>query len=296
MPEYLPPGVYIEEIERGPRPIEGVPTSTAAFLGEAERGPITPAPGHQLQGLPALFGGVFGRRDVPAVRGQRLLRERRQALVRLPPRRRRRDASARRAFGNFIVLRALGPGAWGNRVFAQHHGRNDQGPQRRSRRLPPAAGLLGDDPGRLHAVRSVRRRRIARMLPRPTARGRLRRSRQPIENSPDFYGKRLGIDGMEPELRRSSSSCARGAQPERAPADGDWDALQRRRRRRSAGRRTTSPATRPAIEHRAGPGGARARPVPRSRARLRAVPARRRRHHLRASSGSLRDACASASP
>jgi phage tail sheath protein FI len=42
MPEYLYPGVYIEEIERGPRPIEGVPTSTAAFLGEAERGSITP--------------------------------------------------------------------------------------------------------------------------------------------------------------------------------------------------------------------------------------------------------------
>ena len=34
MPEYLYPGVYIEEIERGPRPIEGVPTSTAAILGE----------------------------------------------------------------------------------------------------------------------------------------------------------------------------------------------------------------------------------------------------------------------
>jgi len=43
MPEYLYPGVYIEEIERGPRPIEGVPTSTAAFLDEAERGAITPA-------------------------------------------------------------------------------------------------------------------------------------------------------------------------------------------------------------------------------------------------------------
>src|SRR4029077_16924023 len=42
MPEYLSPGVYIEEIERGPRPIEGVSTSTAAFLGETERGPTTP--------------------------------------------------------------------------------------------------------------------------------------------------------------------------------------------------------------------------------------------------------------
>ena len=39
MPEYLSPGVYIEEIERGPKPIEGVATSTAAFLGEVRRSP-----------------------------------------------------------------------------------------------------------------------------------------------------------------------------------------------------------------------------------------------------------------
>ena len=38
MPEYLAPGVFIEEIERGPKPIEGVATSTAAFLGETQRG------------------------------------------------------------------------------------------------------------------------------------------------------------------------------------------------------------------------------------------------------------------
>ena len=42
MPEYLAPGVFIEEIERGPRPIEGAATSTAAFLGETERGPTRP--------------------------------------------------------------------------------------------------------------------------------------------------------------------------------------------------------------------------------------------------------------
>ena len=42
MPEYLAPGVFIEEIERGPVPIEGVATSTAAFLGETERGPTRP--------------------------------------------------------------------------------------------------------------------------------------------------------------------------------------------------------------------------------------------------------------
>ena len=43
MPEYLAPGVYVEEIERGPQPIEGVPTSTAAFIGETERGSSEPS-------------------------------------------------------------------------------------------------------------------------------------------------------------------------------------------------------------------------------------------------------------
>jgi len=42
MAEYLHPGVYIEETDRGPRPITGVPTSTAAFIGETERGLTKP--------------------------------------------------------------------------------------------------------------------------------------------------------------------------------------------------------------------------------------------------------------
>jgi phage tail sheath protein FI len=42
MPEYLSPGVYVEEFEMGPKPIEGVGTSTAGFLGETERGPTEP--------------------------------------------------------------------------------------------------------------------------------------------------------------------------------------------------------------------------------------------------------------
>jgi phage tail sheath protein FI len=39
MPDYLAPGVYIEEVEFGSRVIEGVSTSTAGFVGETERGP-----------------------------------------------------------------------------------------------------------------------------------------------------------------------------------------------------------------------------------------------------------------
>jgi phage tail sheath protein FI len=39
MPTYLSPGVYVEEVEAGSRPIEGVGTAVAAFVGLAERGP-----------------------------------------------------------------------------------------------------------------------------------------------------------------------------------------------------------------------------------------------------------------
>lgn len=40
MPEYLSPGVYVEEVSSGIKPIEGVGTSTGAFIGIAERGPV----------------------------------------------------------------------------------------------------------------------------------------------------------------------------------------------------------------------------------------------------------------
>lgn len=40
MPEYLSPGVYVEEVASGIKPIEGVGTSTGAFIGIAERGPV----------------------------------------------------------------------------------------------------------------------------------------------------------------------------------------------------------------------------------------------------------------
>ena len=37
---YLHPGVYVEEIPSGSKPIEGVATSVAAFVGKATRGPV----------------------------------------------------------------------------------------------------------------------------------------------------------------------------------------------------------------------------------------------------------------
>ncbi|MCA1702728.1 MAG: phage tail sheath subtilisin-like domain-containing protein [Actinobacteria bacterium] len=40
MPTYLSPGVYVEEVDSGSRPIEGVGTAVAAFAGFAEAGPF----------------------------------------------------------------------------------------------------------------------------------------------------------------------------------------------------------------------------------------------------------------
>lgn len=47
MAEYLSPGVYVEEFDSGGKPMEGVGTSTAGFIGAAERGPV--------EGLPQLI-------------------------------------------------------------------------------------------------------------------------------------------------------------------------------------------------------------------------------------------------
>jgi hypothetical protein len=40
MPTYLSPGVYVEEVSSGSKPIEGVGTAVAAFVGMAPRGPV----------------------------------------------------------------------------------------------------------------------------------------------------------------------------------------------------------------------------------------------------------------
>ena len=44
MAEYLSPGVYVEEYDSGATPMQGVSTSTAGFVGLAERGPIMGQP------------------------------------------------------------------------------------------------------------------------------------------------------------------------------------------------------------------------------------------------------------
>src|SRR6478672_7663545 len=43
MPTYLTPGVYVEEIPSANKPIEGVGTAVAAFVGLAPGGPVNTA-------------------------------------------------------------------------------------------------------------------------------------------------------------------------------------------------------------------------------------------------------------
>ena len=58
MAEYLSPGVYVEEFDSGASPMEGVGTSTAGFVGLAERGPVEGVP--QLITNFADFRRTFG--------------------------------------------------------------------------------------------------------------------------------------------------------------------------------------------------------------------------------------------
>ena len=184
MPEYLHPGVYIEEIERGPRPIEGVPTSTAAFLGEAERGPITPHLVTSYKDYLRWFGDVFDpNRFLPyAVNGFFENGGKRMYVCRIVG---NGATTASATFGDFIV-RAAGPGLWGTRVFVKIDASTtrDKDNNPVGFRLRAAYWSAGNEPfdpftpeGRLR-------------LPRP----------QQIEEfddlvtdeqSPDFYGKRV---------------------------------------------------------------------------------------------------------
>jgi hypothetical protein len=62
MPEYLSPGVYVEEIDAGPQPISAVATSTAGAVGVTRKGPITPQLITSYGDFLRLYGGPL---DIP---------------------------------------------------------------------------------------------------------------------------------------------------------------------------------------------------------------------------------------
>mgnify|MGYP003289079330 CR=1 FL=1 len=115
MPEYLAPGVFIEEFEIGAKPIEGVSTSTAAFLGETERGPTYPQLVTSFPEYRRIFGEFFDENKFMPVSvdgffangGQRCYVTRIVDTA---------AAVAASATVGPITINAIGEGTWGNRV------------------------------------------------------------------------------------------------------------------------------------------------------------------------------------
>src|SRR5690242_19099839 len=117
MPQYFTPGVYVEEIELGPRPIEGVATSTAAFLGETERGPTRPLLVTGFNQYARWFGNVFDpAKFMPQAAFGFFDNGGQQLYVSRIVHRANDETTASRTFGG-LVIEATGSGAWGNRVW-----------------------------------------------------------------------------------------------------------------------------------------------------------------------------------
>lgn len=115
MPEYLAPGVFVEEIRIERKPIEGVSTSVAAFLGPAERGPTRPTLVTSWGAYTNHFGGDFGDQQyLPyAVRGFFENGGRSCYVTRIVDTKKATAASGR--IGG-VHVKAVGEGSWGRRI------------------------------------------------------------------------------------------------------------------------------------------------------------------------------------
>jgi len=203
MPEYLHPGVYIEEIERGPRPIEGVPTSTSALLGETERGSTTPRLVTSYKDYQRWFGDVFdAKKFLPyAASGFFENGGKRAFIARLVG---DTAAPASATFGDFTV-RAAGPGLWGTRVKVKISAGTTKGPDDNAVgfRLQLAYWGQGTVPDFDPFLDRITR-------PRPA----LIEDFDDLvtdEGSPDFYGKRVPfIDLEKGETNQGPESSALG--------------------------------------------------------------------------------------
>ena len=81
MPEYLSPGVYVEEFSTRPRPIEGVSTSTLGFVGQTERGPTSPRLITSFLDYSRLYGRLSADPSYLPLRHQGILRQWRPACL-----------------------------------------------------------------------------------------------------------------------------------------------------------------------------------------------------------------------
>jgi hypothetical protein len=121
MPEYLSPGVYVEEYDSSPRPIEGVGTSTAGFTGLSVKGPTVGAPSlvTSFSDYQRQFGGLLPEythgeyRYMPYAVEQFFINGGTRAYIsRVIP----EDAKTATANEGPLTVRALNEGKWGNRI------------------------------------------------------------------------------------------------------------------------------------------------------------------------------------
>lgn len=115
MPEYLSPGVFIEGIEIDARPIEGVSTSTAGFLGVTLRGPQDPRLITGLNQFKRLYGGHMPNHEsnmAYAVDGFFKNGGRRCFIGRIMA----QNAVSMTGDLDTIDISAIGAGQWGNRI------------------------------------------------------------------------------------------------------------------------------------------------------------------------------------
>ncbi len=122
MPEYLSPGVYVEEFDSGAQPIEGVGTSTAGFLGETLRGPLYPKLVTGFEQFKRIYGSFLDNNRFLAYAingffangGQRCYVGR--VVGPLPDDAPETADGVASAIHSSVRFDAVGPGAWGNRI------------------------------------------------------------------------------------------------------------------------------------------------------------------------------------
>ncbi len=128
MPEYLSPGVYVEEVPAGPRPIEGVGTSTAGFVGLTERGPTTPRLVTNWGDYVRWFGETidpvtsfmpFGVRGFFDNGGQRAFIARVVGNGAIAASANYVAPGAANDPQNVLQMQAIGPGVWGNNLLVR---------------------------------------------------------------------------------------------------------------------------------------------------------------------------------
>ena len=120
MPEYVSPGVYVEEVDTGNKSIEGVATSTVGFIGVAERGPVDePQLLTSFGDFGRLYGGYVteGNAERYLARGVEGFFQNggKRCFVQRVVSHARTTAPSARPFGGMTVT-AIGPGTWGDRI------------------------------------------------------------------------------------------------------------------------------------------------------------------------------------